>query len=150
MKSISKIASQETKNFKTRLRADKTSHVVYKKDDGELYDFIREMHDGILPNDWLFKTIRDLLESLADTDAETPDEARDYLLNNIEPDIYNVDLYEWQQNFGDHWTEEARENGLIGDNMTVIEQIQAGQFFHIENIAHALIDALNTIQKDSD
>ena len=64
----------------------------------ELLEFIQDLHDDELPNDWRYDTIVSILDALCDVDDlssyEDTNDLADGITCNI-TDIYNSDLFQW-------------------------------------------------------
>lgn len=60
----------------------------------ELHDFIRDIHDGMLPDDFKYRITFEALEAMRDQDE------LDY--PSVEADIYTHDLIKWSQNLSRH------------------------------------------------
>jgi hypothetical protein len=60
----------------------------------ELHDFIRDIHDGILPDDFKYRITFEALEAMRDQNE------LDY--PTVEADIYTHDLIQWSQNLSRH------------------------------------------------
>tara|TARA_R110002126_G_scaffold146224_22_gene292188 strand:+ start:3791 stop:4264 length:474 start_codon:yes stop_codon:yes gene_type:complete len=60
----------------------------------ELHDFIRDIHEGMLPDDFKYRIVHEALEAISEQDE------LDYPA--IEADIYTHDLIQWSQNLSRH------------------------------------------------
>jgi len=111
--------------------------------EGKLLDAIQSMHDGHLPTNWIFDTTLSLIDSLSQYDFETLEDLEDVRHEIVDGciDIYHHDLLEWQKQFSEY-TEQASDEGLIGESSDISAQIQAGQFMKIDSMFCEIISLL--------
>jgi hypothetical protein len=110
-------------------------------------DVILSAHQrgDMLPNDWTYETIRNLLDRIAESD-DLDDDKWESVESCV--DIYTGDLTAW---LGSHayrvaFCDEARET--FGAASGILEAIQAGQRLEAGEIWDALIDALDAADAD--
>ena len=111
--------------------------------DSSLYKIVYDLHDGMLPNDWIFDRLDSLISNSLDYDFDTKDELENYRHEIVDSliDIMTSDLLEWQESFS-HFTDEAREEGL-GDSTTGVDsQIQAGQYLILDRMFNEVINLI--------
>ena len=126
------------------------------RDDGSTYhhlvadvpsavvDFVRELHDDELPNDWRYAAIVGLLEGICESNEEidSNDLARE--LADAETDIGTAALLRW---YADNcsrtaYVDAAKEEGLIGADTSLVNELQAGQHEALTAMAYQLINRL--------
>lgn len=97
--SIQATAKKYLDQLETKQR-DGESIVVLKGTamDGELQRFIYELHDGMLPKDWIFDQVYHALDLLSDADIDTIEHFEVYI-QDVEPDVYTASLNAWMLDF---------------------------------------------------
>ncbi len=117
-------------------------------EDDELTDFIRELHDDELPNDWRYNTIHWIIAAIASEDADTIDWAdvpcgyADYLV-----DLSTSFLFQWYADFPQRvdYINEGIDEGLISKDQVITSQLMAGQFRAIHDMVSTILFKLNLI-----
>lgn len=112
----------------------------------DLTEWLHDLHDDELPNDWRYETIVSILDALMDTDDLEDWDHHDLacgIADNI-TDIYNSDLFKW---YADHpnrvaYFEVAQEDGLITEDTDTIARLTIGQYECIRSMTHRIIDRL--------
>lgn len=99
-KTINQKAEYYLSFFKSINLENGDSRIVYKDYDNtpeELQDAIKEAHEDILPNDWIFTTFADLLQKVTEYDCESIEQLEDYRAEIVDNqvDIYTHDLTKW-------------------------------------------------------
>ena len=136
------------KDLSAKKRNDETIIVCA---DGELKDLIREAHQGIFPNDWIFDKVDSILSSVLDYDFNNLNGLDNYKHEIIDGlvDIYTGDLFEWAKRFK-HFVDDAKSEGLIDGSAEIEQQLQGGQFYHIEQIFNTVINGINDLDLDTE
>jgi hypothetical protein len=116
--------------------------------DDLLTDFIRDLHDDEMPNDWRYETIVDICNYLCDL-VETIDsqsDAHDIAFSAADSitSIYTSELCKWLgENTGRlSYIDDAQEEGLIPAEADTFKRLQIGQFECIRSMAVRIIDRL--------
>ena len=111
-----------------------------------LYACGQELHDGILPHDFIFDTVLAVIERMDDYDFES---VEDFHHNGMGHeivdglvDIATYKLLEWGKSFM-HKCDEAREE-FGCENNSIEDQLRQGQYFQIKQIMDALIECAET------
>ena len=87
---------EELRKFLDAFTNDPCSNVQLKEDQKEKYqEFVRELHDDEMPNNWRYQIIFDLLHNFVNEYDQ--DDLEDYLHEIADGlvDVYNVDLIKW-------------------------------------------------------
>ena len=111
----------------------------------ELLEFINELHDDELPNDWRYETTASILDALMENDITNacPDELADGIANNI-TDIYNHSLFQWYADQPNRvvYVDTAVEDGLINEYADIIARLTIGQSECIRSMARRIVERL--------
>jgi len=111
--------------------------------DEYLHILIRNVHDGKLPNDWIYSEIWESMAEIADSDDDNLEEPEK------EPDVYQNDLLSWLAN-------DPYNIGLCDDitnemgGMGIIETIQMAQQRAKEDVYFAVLDELKNFIDEYD
>lgn len=124
-------------SFTTKERDGKTIFVL--KDDApeECRDFIRELHNGSLPDDSVYSEIRHVADHLADYDE--PEDG----IPEIEAEPYNRGLMEWLSDNpqGPEYMEKVVEEDLYGivGEYSFFSHVMAAQCEYRQDIGNEMI-----------
>ena len=112
--------------------------------DDELYDLVRSLHDGELPNDWRYDCIHWILNAISSESTNTDWEDIPHQYADHYVDIGTQDLYLWIANCPARadYIQQARESGFIDGSMDHTKQIQVAQYLQIESMTHELLRSL--------
>ncbi len=116
------------------------------QDGDDLTDWLRDLHDGELPNDWRYETIVDICNALMDEDDLSnadPGELSVGIANNL-TDIYNHSLCQWYADNASRvaYIDDAQSDGLIAPEANTIDRLMCGQCIAIEQMAYKIIERL--------
>jgi hypothetical protein len=105
-------------------------------------------HNGELPNDWRFETIRDLCVDLSDSSQPDwePDDYRDDLSEIVNGMVFNFDssLFSW---LADYPSRSEFDDDCYAEGHTSLASLaRARQYEEIESMAFGLINALSIRQ----
>ena len=87
---------EQLKKFYDAFNIEPCGHISLKEDQKETYqDFVRELHDDELPNNWRYEIITDLLQNFVNEYDQ--DDLENYLheITDSLVDVYNADLIKW-------------------------------------------------------
>ena len=107
-----------------------------KEDQKETYqDFVRELHDDELPNNWRYEVIHDLLYSFVN---EYEDDLEDHLHEIADSlvDVYNVDRAKW---LADNITRGCVELDTTS-NKSIFELIGIAQYEAIYSMGYQILN----------
>jgi hypothetical protein len=93
-----------------------------KDEDERCTSLARTAHGDMLPDDWKYEFIREVLGAIED--AGDLDEIE------LEADIYNHDLCRWLGSHGERsgYCDEAQHEGYVSEDSDMITRIQMGQY----------------------
>ena len=117
-----------------------------RADQDDLIDWLRDLHDDELPNDWRYETIVNICDTLMDEDDLSnadPNELAVGIANNL-TDIYNHSLFQWYADIPSRvdYIEEAISEGLIDSYADTIARLIVGQSQCIEGVAYRIVERL--------
>lgn len=112
----------------------------------DLTEWLRDLHDGELPNDWRYETIVNICEALMDEDDLSnadPGELSVGIANNL-TDIYNHSLFQWYADIPSRveYIEEGVLSGYISPEADTMSRLMLGQSICIEQMAYKIIERL--------
>ena len=116
----------------------------------ELKDFIRDLHDEELPNDWRYQTIVQILDAIVEiSQYETSPEWLDASATIADQltSIHTCELAAWLSSNGCRasYHDEAMTEGLISDGCTLHQRLAVAQFGCIRGMADRILQALGLI-----
>ena len=118
-------------------------------EDDELTDFIRNLHDDELPNDWRYNIIHWIIAAIASESLEKDDDWSDkpYEYAEFLTDEINPILLQWYADSPSRlsYIEEGINEGLISKDQDVISQLMSGQRATIHDMASTILFKLNLI-----
>ena len=117
-----------------------------RADQDDLIDWLRDLHDDELPNDWRYETIVNICEALTyegDLSNADPGELSVGIANNL-TDIYNHSLFQWYADIPSRvaYIDDAQSDGLIASEATTIDRLMCGQCIAIEQMAYKIVERL--------
>ena len=112
----------------------------------DLTEWLRNLHDDELPNDWRYETIVNICEALMDEDDLSnadPGELSVGIANNL-TDIYNSDLLQWYAENTSRlcYIEQAEDDGIINNKASIDARLTIGQSQCIEGMAYRIVERL--------
>lgn len=90
-------------------------------------------HGDMMPEDWRYKFIVDVLNALDDGDTDAP-----------EPSIYTHELTGWLHSRADRYAYVDEAVSEMGGFSGLVEALQAGQAAEIREVFESVLDALET------
>ena len=87
---------EQLRKFYDAFNIEPCGHISLKEDQKEKYqDFVKELHDDEMPNDWRYRIITDLLQNFVNEYDQ--DDLENYLneITDSLVDIYNSDRAKW-------------------------------------------------------
>lgn len=142
-----KLLLQDLSTKRVTRHGEAEERVIVKCDpDSPLYPIIRELHDGRLPHDFVFATVKGALQCLAGYELQSgsSNRAHDAVFEVSDGlvDVYRSDLIAWAKDFSEH-IDDAQAEGLIGPDADFETRMRVGQFKHIESIVMRLAEAID-------
>lgn len=113
----------------------------------ELLEFIQDLHDDELPNDWRYNTIVSILDALCEVDDLSDYQDTNHLADGIASniaDIYNSDLFQWYADRPDRvsYIDQAVSDGLCDHTTDTIARLSIGQNECIRSMCNRTIARL--------
>lgn len=119
-----------------------------RADQDDLVDWLRDLHDDELPNDWRYSTIVSILDALMEIDGRLVDyddhtDLISGIVDNL-TDIYNHSLFQWYADIPSRvdYIEEGVLSGIITPEADTIARLMIGQTICIEQMAFRIVDRL--------
>jgi len=148
---VQELAQRFYDQMEWKKRGDGTEFCKCKDNADEyLHILIRNVHDGKLPNDWIYSEIWESMAEIADSDDDNLEEPEK------EPDVYHNNLLSWLMN-------DPYNIGLCDDiteevgGMRIIETIQMAQqrakeeiYFSVLNVLKNFIDVYDEESDDEE
>lgn len=133
-KTINEVANLLKENFENRTSNDGENFVTCSE--GILKEFIREVHDEQLPDNFIYQTIQNCIESVADGRTDI-----DGILEDVTADIYTEDLVKWSSS---NLNRISIINDVLCENQIedFNELLQIAQSREIEEICYATLSFL--------
>lgn len=154
--------------LKTEIRRLEQLFTFSKRENGETFfhaknscsdsdrDLIRSFHGmDILPDDFRFETIVNLLDKLNEYEFETVEDIEykgiDHEIVDSLVDVYTGHLTAWlaSHNCRLEFCNEAVNEGLI-DGSDIIKTMQCGQYLEIEMIMNNILSHLETVENNTE
>lgn len=116
-------------------------------DNDDLTDFVRDLHDTEMPNDWRYQTIVDILNCLIED--KDRDDWEDFTFTTADylTSIYTCELAAWyaaNSNRG-YYHDEAEAEGLIKPGALLSERMAIGQARAIQQMVEKIMDRLGLL-----
>ena len=118
--------------------------------DSDLKEFIRDLHDGELPNDWRYQMIVRIIDEIIEISqhSDSPEWLdASYQIADSLTCIYTAELAAWFAENASRceYHDERQEDGCIAANVGLSDRLQAGQFHCIESMAQRVLCKLSLI-----
>lgn len=141
----SKKAEHLATYFVSKTRDNGTEFVYLSEEAPQtLRDAVKEAHEDVLPNDWVYGTFADLLQKISEYNCETVDEIDDEYRHEIVDgcvDIYTHDLTAWlHENQALSYLEDACEGFVKEDGAWQL--LARAQYLAIDEIMRNVIESL--------
>lgn len=135
-KTINEVANLLKENFENRISNDGENFVTCSE--GILKEFIREVHDEQLPDNFIYQTIQNCIESVVDGRTDI-----DGILEDVTADIYTEDLVKWSSS---NLNRISIINDVLCENQIedFNELLQIAQSREIEEICYATLSFLTS------
>jgi len=132
---------EQLRKFYDAFNIEPCGHISLKEDQKETYqDFVRELHDDELPNNWRYEIITDLLQNFVNeydqNDLENYlDEITDSLV-----DIYNSDRAKWLADDINRGCIDLKNLNMDEPNMTIFDLIGQAQYEAIYSMGYQILN----------
>ena len=111
----------------------------------DLSEFVRQLHDSELPNDWRYQKIAEILDAITEypSDSDWCDVAHEITDGLVS--IYNAELAAWIAENGSRldYCDQAMEEGLVPDDAPMTQRLMAGQYDCIKTMVDLIMLKLN-------
>ncbi len=113
----------------------------------ELRDAVYELHDGMMPSDWLYEACHDMVDALSEYDDPDEDsvwEAADGCVS-----VYDHERASWLTEYAgateavDNWREEVGDDG----NSTIMELLGAAMCDVYQRIGRAMLEVVRELEE---
>ena len=131
--------------FTTSTRDDgSTYHHLVADVPSAVVDFVRELHDDEWPNDWRYAAIVGLLEGICESSEEIDSNDLPHYIADAETEIGTALLLQWYADCCSRtaYVDAAKEEGRLSADLSLFDQLQAGQREALLAMAHQLINRL--------
>ena len=120
---------EQLRKFYDAFIIEPSGHIQLKEDQKETYqDFVRELHDDELPNNWRYTIITDLLQNFVNEYEQ--DKLEDCLSEIADSlvDVYNVDRARWLADDVSRGCIDLKNLNIDEPNMTIFDLIRQMQY----------------------
>ena len=141
---------EELRKFLDAFTNDPCSNVQLKEDQKETFQaFVKELHDGEMPNNWRYQIIFDLLHTFV---HEYTDDSRDQsmilddLYDNLNEiadslvDVYNSDRAKWLADDINRGCIDLKNLNIDEPNMTIFDLIGQAQYEAIYSMGGRILN----------
>ena len=115
----------------------------------ELTEFVRELHDEELPNDWRFETIIRIIDAIIEHSKGSNDywEDQPHEIAEALTTIYTGELLQWYADNASRlaYVDQARDDGIIVEHHATVTQLIIGQHQAIAQMAIEIIQKLGLL-----
>lgn len=114
-------------------------------------DVMHEAHGDMLPDDWRYKMIDEVLGDLLEYDPDNWEDRSSEICDGL-VDVYNSDRMKWLNSHHSRasYVDEARDEGLIGRDADLMDQLGSGQYREYEEILHSLVRSITERAEELD
>lgn len=139
--SIENLAASYLQYFEARTRLDGSDFKTLTDDrPDELYQLIYDAHNGMLPDDYKYDFIVEILQAIADTDD--PEDIE------IEASIYNHELLNWLASRIDRveYIHQAVNDFGMPKEFDFMELVRWGQWQEKQEVLQSVLQSLESIE----
>ena len=132
---------EQLKKFYDAFNIEPCGHISLKEDQKETYqDFVRELHDDELPNNWRYEIITDLLQNFVNEYDQ--DDLENYLheITDSLVDIYNSDRAKWLADDINRGCIDLKNLNIDQPNMTIFDLIGQAQYEAIYSMGYQILN----------
>ena len=132
---------EQLRKFYDAFIIEPSGHIQLKEDQKETYqDFVRELHDDELPNNWRYTIITDLLQNFVNEYEQ--DQLEDYLSEIADSlvDVYNVDRARWLADDVSRGCIDLKNLNIDEPNMTIFDLIGQAQYELIYSMGYQILN----------
>ena len=132
---------EQLRKFYDAFIIEPSGHIQLKEDQKETYqDFVRELHDDELPNNWRYTIITDLLQNFVNEYEQ--DKLEDCLSEIADSlvDVYNVDRARWLADNVSRGCIDLKNLNIDEPNMTIFDLIGQAQYEVIYSMGSQILN----------
>ena len=132
---------EQLRKFYDAFIIEPSGHIQLKEDQKETYqDFVRELHDDELPNNWRYTIITDLLQNFVNEYEQ--DQLEDCLSEIADSlvDVYNVDRARWLADDVSRGCINLKNLNIDEPNMTIFDLIGQAQYESIYSMGYQILN----------
>jgi hypothetical protein len=132
---------EQLRKFYDAFIIEPSGHIQLKEDQKETYqDFVRELHDDELPNNWRYTIITDLLQNFVNEYEQ--DQLEDCLSEIADSlvDVYNVDRARWLADDVSRGCIDLKNLNIDEPNMTIFDLIGQAQHEAIYSMGYQILN----------
>ena len=132
---------EQLRKFLDAFTNDPCSNVQLKEDQKEKYqEFVRELHDDEMPNNWRYQIIFDLLHNFVNEYEQ--DQLEDCLSEIADSlvDVYNVDRARWLADDVSRGCIDLKNLNIDEPNMTIFDLIGQAQHEAIYSMGYQILN----------
>tara|TARA_R100000655_G_C2901006_1_gene178836 strand:+ start:64 stop:594 length:531 start_codon:yes stop_codon:yes gene_type:complete len=132
---------EQLKKFYDAFNIEPCGHISLKEDQKETYqDFVRELHDDELPNNWRYEIITDLLQNFVNEYDQ--DDLEDVLheITDSLVDVYNTDRAKWLADDVSRGCVDLKNLDMDEPNMTIFDLIGKAQYEAIYSMGYQILN----------
>ena len=107
-------------------------------------DVVRAGHGDMMPDDWRYEMIEEVLDAIAELDDNADDNEVSDAVAGIEPSIHTSNLTRWLASHVARvgYVDEAQNDGLVSPSCGLVARLQMGQLAEYAEIGSAVVTAL--------
>ena len=132
---------EQLRKFYDAFNIEPCGHISLKEDQKEKYqDFVKELHDDEMPNDWRYRIITDLLQNFVNEYDQ--DDLENYLneITDSLVDIYNSDRTKWLADDINRGCIDLKNLNIDQPNMTIFDLIGQAQYEAIYSMGSQILN----------
>jgi len=132
---------EQLRKFYDAFNIEPCGHISLKEDQKETYqDFVKELHDDELPNNWRYTIITDLLQNFVNEYDQ--DNLEDYLSEIADSlvDVYNVDRAKWLADDVSRGCIDLKNLDMDEPNMTIFDLVGKAQYEAIYSMGYQILN----------
>lgn len=132
---------EQLRKFYDAFIIEPSGHIELKEDQKETYqDFVRELHDDELPNNWRYTIITDLLQNFVNEYEQYQLEDCLSEIADSLVDVYNVDRARWLADDVSRGCIDLKNLNIDEPNMTIFDLIGQAQYEAIYSMGYQILN----------
>ena len=132
---------EQLRKFYDAFNIEPCGHISLKEDQKEKYqDFVKELHDDEMPNDWRYRIITDLLQNFVNEYDQDDLENCLHEITDSLVDIYNSDRAKWLADDINRGCIDLKNLNMDQPNMTIFDLIGQAQYEAIYSMGYQILN----------